>query len=184
MEAVSSMSLSDLRESLESSGINMALNSLSEFLGTGDVAEILGIERKGNRLEIPPGVANILVEFIPQYKSARGRLPQMPAMLRSFIQQRTDGGGLVPMASSEFRGSLQITKYGDGAMELLSEIRDILKEKQMPPEDTIYTLIEARRQFPLLSIAVLRGIRVKIGNRLFVRRSDCLRVIQEATPCE
>lgn len=80
------LSLSQLRETLETRGIGMSLSALSEFVKTGDIAELLRVGGKGNRLEFLPETVDILAEFFPRYKEAKGRLPQAPAMLRSFLK--------------------------------------------------------------------------------------------------
>lgn len=171
-----SLSLSDLRQTLEQRGVFMSLASLSEFVKSGNVAEQLGIGGKGNRLEIPPVVADILADFLPQYRAAKGRLPQAAGMLRSFLKQRTDGA-LLPVL--EVRTSGELTRYGDNAVRLLSEIAETLKQQAIPPVDKLLSMKQAHEETGL-PYAILRGIRVKVGNRLYVRRLDCLRVIQEA----
>lgn len=161
-----SLSLSQLRETLEKRGIAMSLSALSEFLKTEDIAALMEIGGKGNRLEIPPGVVEILSEFLPQYRAAKGRLPQAAGMLRSFLKQRTDGGAI---AVTEFRGSEEI--------RLLAEIAETLKQRTEPPPDALLTLKQAHAEYGI-PLHVLASLRVKVGRRWFVKRSAVLRFIQ------
>lgn len=174
MDELSSLSLSELREALEQRGFPMALNTLSEFLATDDVAAQLGVGGKGNRLEIPPIVADILAEFLPRYKAASGRKPQRAAMLRSFLQQRTSGA-LVPV--SEFRGEGELTKYGDNAIRLLARLVE-LQEAQPPPDDALLTPKEASARYGIPG-HIVETLRFKIGRRWYVKRSSVLKWIQE-----
>lgn len=167
------LSLSELKRTLEQRGVTMSLTSLSEFVGTENIAELLGIGGKGNRLEIPPVVVDILAEFLPQYRAAKGRLPQAAGMLRSFLKQHTDGA-LVPV--SESRTSGELVKYGDEGLRLLTEIAETLKDSHQPPDDALLTLKSAHAQYGI-PYAVLRSLRVKVGSRLFVKRSAILRYI-------
>lgn len=165
-EGNASLSLKQLRETLELRGIGMSLSALSEFLKTEDIAELLQIGGGGNRLEIPPGVVEILSEFLPQYRAAKGRLPQAAGMLRSFLKQRTDGA-LVPV--TEFRETEEL--------RLLAEIRDALQQRAIPPPDALLTAQEAREAHGL-PLPVFRTLRVKVGRRWYVKRSTVLRWLQ------
>lgn len=173
-----SLSLSELRKSLEQRGITMSLPSLSEFVKTGNIAELLGISGRGNRLEIPLVVVDLLAEFLPQYRQAKGRLPQAEGMLRSFLKQRTEGT-LIPV--SESRTSGELTRYGEEMIQLLSEIAETLKNHVQPPDDALLTMKAAREQFGV-PLSVLRGLRVSVGGRKYVRRRDVLKWIEELKP--
>lgn len=172
-DSLNTLSLSELRETLKTRGIDMSLPSLSEFVKTGKIGEVLGISFKGNRLEIPAGVAEILATFFPRYREAKGRLPQAESMLRSFLKQHTEGDSLVV---SEITQTPQLLAQ-ERHTEALNRHSEALSRQ--PIEDNLLTLTDAHREFPRIPLAVLRGLRVPVGRRLLIKRSSILRYIAE-----
>jgi hypothetical protein len=169
LSQLSQLTLSEIRERLNDRGIKVANSTLSEIISTGDVADQLQKQKVGNKTLFPVEAVDVLAEVI-QIIRADSRLTWQSA---SDVMHRVltrDG-----TAISVIRETPK-----DAELQVLSEIRELLKERQSPPEDEVYTLTEAKEKFPRFSYAILRDLRVKIGNRLYVRRSDCLRVIQEA----
>ncbi len=88
--APDTLSLKALHERLQARGAEMSYKVLSEFVGTGDgtssVAELLGAT--GGRKAFPPAAADVLAAFLPVYKEKRGRLPQLPHLLREFLSAK------------------------------------------------------------------------------------------------
>ena len=90
------LTLSKLLAALKERGVEMSLSTLSEFMSSGDVAEQLGAGGDGSRREFHPAVAVVFAEFYREFQQARGKKPQAPDMLRSFLKQRmSPGTGLV-----------------------------------------------------------------------------------------
>ena len=95
------LTLSELRQRLEERGTTMALSSLSEFVQSGDISEQLRVGGTSGRREFLPDSVDILAAFFPEYKRAKGRLPQAAEMLRSFLKGGNDSEtALVPTAST------------------------------------------------------------------------------------
>src|SRR5262245_47453935 len=91
------LTVREVADALKQRDVGLSYSSLSELLNTGDIAEQLRIEGGGNARKILPDVVDILANFWPVYKQNRGRLPQAPDMLRSFLH-RSEPGALVPTA--------------------------------------------------------------------------------------
>ena len=92
------LTLSKLLAAIKERGVDMSLSTLSEFMSSGDFAEQLGAGGDGSRREFHPAVAVVFAEFYREFQQARGKKPQAPDMLRSFLKQRmSPGNGLVPV---------------------------------------------------------------------------------------
>ena len=100
-EVLQPLTLSELRQRLEDRGIKMALSTFSEFVQSGDISEQLQVGGTSGRREFLPDTLKILTAFFPEYKKAKGRLPQASEMLRSFLKGRKNSEtSLVPGSSS------------------------------------------------------------------------------------
>jgi hypothetical protein len=75
----------------------------------------------------------------------------------------------------------ELTQIGNDAVTGIARIVELLERHNAvnPPADKLLSMKQAHEETGL-PYAILRGLRVKVGNRLYCRRSDCLRVIQEA----
>lgn len=133
---MSTLSLSELRDSLAERGVVMSLSALSEFVKSGDIAAQLRVGGKGNRLEFCAETVDVLAAFFPQYREAKGRLPQAAPMLRSFLKP-DNSEALVPVP--EFRREAELARYGDEGLRLLREISETLKQVSPPHEDALLT---------------------------------------------
>jgi len=130
------LTLSELRERLQDRGVKMGLSTLSELINDGDIAEQLQAERDGNKLLFPIRALDTLAAFIPEFRGNPKFTNQArPEALRSFLHR--DSRNLLRASEelSEFRGKPEI--------ELLAEIRGILKEQQVDLSDEVFTAQEA-----------------------------------------
>ena len=132
-KSLSTLSLSELRERLEARGVKMSLPSLSEFVKTDNVAEILNVAGKSNRLEIPVDAVDVIAAFWPEYKAAHGTLRQSAAMLRSFLNRLNSEGGAISVLS-------------ESPNPLISEFRELFKAAIPPLADKFLTLREAKEE--------------------------------------
>lgn len=98
------LSLQQLHAALKERGLPIGYSTLSDFLGTGDIAEQLGISGSGSRRSIHPDIVDVFAAFYPEFKAAGGKVPQAPAMLRSFLKQRN---------STDLRNSTNLTIIGE-----------------------------------------------------------------------
>lgn len=99
----SSLSMRDVLAELNARSVDISYDSLSDLVKAGDISEQLSVTGTGARKEFAPVVVDIIAEFWPQYRQAKGRLPQAPDMLRSFLstrRTRTTGTELVPITSN------------------------------------------------------------------------------------
>lgn len=55
---------------------------------------------------------------------------------------------------------------------------EAIRRSLPPPDDQLLSLAEAHEAFPLVPVAVLRSLRLSVGRRQLLRRSDVLRWIQ------
>lgn len=94
-----------------------------------------------------------------------------PKTVAAYLSKQT---ALVPLSNS---GIAPIQQLGEDAVSLLHRIAEALERQ--PPADKLLSMKQAHEETGL-PYAILRGIRVKVGNRLYVRRLDALRAIQEA----
>ncbi len=85
------LTLQQLQQELAGRGIFIGYSSLSEFIKTGDVADQLGAGGGGSRRAFHPDALEVLTHFLPEFRAAGGKVPQAPAMLRSFLKQRNSG---------------------------------------------------------------------------------------------
>jgi len=64
-------------------------------------------------------------------------------------------------------------------MDLLtSALSEAIRRSLPPPDDQLLSLTEAHEDFPLVPLAVLRSLRLSVGRRQLLRRSDVLRWMQ------
>jgi hypothetical protein len=170
-EELQTLSLSELRETLEARGVSLSLSALSELIRTGDIGELLHIGGKGNRKEFPPDAVDVLAAFWPRYKEANGRLPQAPAMLRGFLKQENSGLIALVPAASEFSETL---KLADGAAldrHTQALVRHAEALEALPaPDDRLLTLKEAHALYGV-SLAALHTISFREGGRRKVKAS-------------
>ena len=61
---------------------------------------------------------------------------------------------------------------------LTSALSEAIRRSLPPPDDQLLSLTEAHEAFPLVPLAVLRSLRLSVGRRQLLRRSDVLRWIQ------
>ena len=62
---------------------------------------------------------------------------------------------------------------------LLSRLVELAeRQSNAPPDDELLTMAQARERYGV-PVAILRGLRVTVGKRRYVRRNDVLRFIQE-----
>jgi hypothetical protein len=176
---LSLLTLSELRESLKLRGIDMGLSTLSEFIKTGDIAEQLRVGGKGNRLEFHPQTVDVLAAFLPQYRKAKGRLPQAAAILRAFLKQ-DESSALIPVSDFlESPKGATLTQYGDEGLRLLSEIVETLK-KAVPPDDALLTADQAAAILSCSARSVRRRVLPVLRGRY--RKSDVMRYIATLSP--
>lgn len=121
---VKCLTVRELHQALAQRGLDISYSSLSELLNTGDIAEQLAITGGGNARQILPETCDILTEFWPLYREKRGRLPQAPDLLRSFLRMRGDDS-LVPVR--EFALSPK-PPSGNGAI-LKPDLKDTIFEQ-------------------------------------------------------
>lgn len=167
------LTLSEIRERLESLKIPMAMSTLHEVISKGDVAEQLQKQRLGNKTLYPPGAVAILAETIQTIRGdKRLTFDSAPDVMRQIISKEPSQALSV---IGEKPKDSEITRYGDSALTVLSEIRELLK--QTPTEDNLLSLREAKAAFPHVPLDALRSLRVPVGKRLYVKRSAILRYI-------
>lgn len=106
------LSLRELSETLKLRGVDISYSALSEFVGTDDIGEQLHVGGKGNRKEFPSEAADVLAAFLPEYRTAGGRLPQAARLLRSFLSRRggASDGALVLAAHKESPSAVEIAE--------------------------------------------------------------------------
>lgn len=108
-ETLQTLTVRELSEALKQRGVEISYSSLSELLNTDDIAEQLRIQGGGNARRILPDVVEVLAAFLPQYRSAKARLPQAASMLRAFLSladgtNSETGTALAPVP--QFAGTL------------------------------------------------------------------------------
>ncbi len=98
------LTLRQIVEALGARGVEIGYTTLSEMVGTEDIAEQLGVSGGGNKKAFPPAAVEVLATFLPAYRSAKGKLPQAPGMLRAFLGRAMAGGASTSStAITEFR---------------------------------------------------------------------------------
>ena len=61
---------------------------------------------------------------------------------------------------------------------LTAALSEAIRRSLPPPDDQLLSLTEAHEAFPQVPVAVLRSLRLSVGRRQLLRRSDVLRWIQ------
>lgn len=82
------ITLKQFHEALEAMGFEIGYSTLSAFVKTGDIAQQMGARKSQNRLEFPVSSVQMFAEFLPEFKAAKGKLPQAPDMFRSFLKHK------------------------------------------------------------------------------------------------
>lgn len=98
-----------------------------------------------------------------------------PRTVAAYLSKQT---ALVPLSNS---GIAPIQQLGEDAVGFLARMVELLEmhNATLPPPDKLLSMRQAHDETGL-SYAILRGLRFRVGNRLYVSRLDCLRAVQEA----
>lgn len=183
------LTVKEMAERLKAAGIEISYKTLSDLLNTGDIGEQLGITGDRNARHIPAVAVQLLIEFIPQYRENKGRLPQAAAMLRNFrellnsqtsgeVEQITSTSQLLSVRSSAAVTSLPPADLMERYVTALTRHADRL-EQTSAPDDAFLTAEQAARLLACKPDKIARYVKGIEGRRGVWRRSDVLEYIAE-----
>jgi hypothetical protein len=172
------MTLKELHAGLAERGVAISYSALSEFVGTDDIADQLQVTGSGSRREFLPDALDVLASFLPEYRQAKGRLPQAGGMLRSFLKQTNpDGGALVPTSRQALAARFSETPELAALAGSVQQLVCALTEKLPPPDDSLLTADQAAQLLACSPATVRKRVKPVLRGRW--RRSDVLRYIQD-----
>jgi hypothetical protein len=166
-DALHSLTLSELRETLNRGGVKIGLSTLSEMITDGDVAEQLGAERRGNRLLFPPDAVTVLAAFIPHFREdAKVTNAGRPESLRAFLHTQGKGqNALVPAAGTSLSDIRETADIGQQIVTAMQHVGLI-----PAPSDRLLTIKQAMSEYGI-SEGTLHKMSVKEGGKRKVKES-------------
>ena len=137
------LTLKQLHAALIEREIAISYPTLSEFIGTGDIARQLHVGGTGNRKEFHPETVEVLATFLPKFRETKGVTKDAaPALLRQFLRQWEGEGSteaaLAPLQATPSRRDTQFVETpnalqiaaAQGRAQGLAMTEEILTAKQ------------------------------------------------------